>query len=76
MEPKAKGLAAPALAGNGFVASAGSVAAQILAGNPDRGMPAFDRLSDREIAAIATFVRNSWGNEYGLVRESTVTNRR
>lgn len=33
-------------------------------------MPAFgSALSDREVAAVATFVRNSWGNEYGLVGE-------
>lgn len=33
-------------------------------------MPAFGAaLSDREVAAVATFVRNSFGNEYGLVGE-------
>ncbi len=33
-------------------------------------MPSFgDVLSDREVAAVATFVRNSFGNEYGLVGE-------
>ena len=71
-----EGTVGPRLAGNPLLASAGSVAAQILSGNPDRGMPAFDNLSDREVAAIATYVRNSWGHDYGLVRESTVANRR
>jgi predicted lipoprotein with Yx(FWY)xxD motif len=33
-------------------------------------MPGFgDVLSDREGAAVATYVRNSWGNEFGLVTE-------
>lgn len=33
-------------------------------------MPPFgDELSDREVAAVATFVRNSFGNEFGLVGE-------
>jgi predicted lipoprotein with Yx(FWY)xxD motif len=33
-------------------------------------MPGFGSvLSDREVAAVATFVRNSWGNEYGPVGE-------
>lgn len=33
-------------------------------------MPGFGAgLSDREVAAVATYVRNSFGNEYGIVRE-------
>ena len=41
---------------------------QILWGVSDHGMPAFaDLLTDREIAAAATFVRNSWTNNYGIV---------
>jgi mono/diheme cytochrome c family protein len=37
-------------------------------------MPAIGAgLSDREVAAVATFVRNSWGNDHGLVTEEDVT---
>jgi mono/diheme cytochrome c family protein len=33
-------------------------------------MPGFGAaLSDREVAAVATYVRNSFGNEYGIVGE-------
>jgi len=35
-------------------------------------MPAFPNLTDREIAAVATYIRNSWGNEYGIAREASV----
>jgi mono/diheme cytochrome c family protein len=37
-------------------------------------MPAFaGQLTDQQVAAIATFVSNSWGNQYGLVDPATVT---
>ncbi len=50
---------------------------RILNGFTDHGMPAFrDQLSDRAIAAIATFARNSWSNEFGPVTEEEVMNRR
>ena len=35
-------------------------------------MPDFGDLSDRQVAAVATFIRNSFGNEYGLVTEERV----
>ncbi len=63
----------PQLAGNEYLSSRTAVVSQIL--QPDEehgGMPAFDHLSDREIAAVATYIRNAWGNEYGLVPEDTV----
>jgi mono/diheme cytochrome c family protein len=48
--------------------------AQILGGDEERGMPPFDgSLEDRQVAAIATFVRNSWGNEFGVVLPEYVT---
>jgi mono/diheme cytochrome c family protein len=34
--------------------------------------PVGAQLSDRDIAAIATFVRNSWGSQYGWVGEDQV----
>jgi mono/diheme cytochrome c family protein len=64
------------LVGSAVVASPGGLVAQILVGSDARGMPAFTGLSDREIAAIATFVRNSWGNQYGPVQPSLVANGR
>lgn len=47
------------------------VVGQILIG---RGiMPAFkDKLSDEEIAAVATYIRTSWGNDYGSVSPARV----
>lgn len=35
-------------------------------------MPPFPWLSDEEIAAIASYVRNSWGNAYGQVKAEDV----
>ncbi len=64
----------PRLAGNPVVqaSNAVSVVAVILQGSQTARtsatpaqfvMPPFNRLSDNEIAAIATFVRGSWGNQ-------------
>lgn len=37
-------------------------------------MPQFGNvLSDREVAAVLTYIRNSWGNDYGLIREEAAT---
>lgn len=58
------GGAGPALAGNSFVASISAVLNQIFLGNDARGMPPFTRLTDREVAAISNYVRNSFGNAY------------
>lgn len=39
----------------------------------DETMPPMGQgLSDRQIAAVATFVRNSWGNAFGAVTEKEV----
>jgi len=46
----------------------GPKAAQIavlLKGRPNTLMAGFDRLSDAELAAVATYARNSWGNKTG-----------
>lgn len=37
-------------------------------------MPPFGHLSDSEVAAVVTFVRNSWGHEYGPTSEEEVAN--
>ena len=40
-------------------------------------MPAFDwRLDDTEVAAVLTYIRNSWGNAASLVSPSVVTSQR
>ena len=40
-------------------------------------MPSFrDRLSDEEVAALATFVRQAWGNDASTIDASTVKNMR
>jgi mono/diheme cytochrome c family protein len=62
-----KGAEGPPLDGAENVASRGFVVDQILFGYPDHGMPPFDFLADREIAAIGTYIRNSWSNSYSLI---------
>ena len=44
------------------------------AGNPyPFGMPPFGpQLSDQEVAALVSYVRNSWGNQGGFVSASEV----
>lgn len=62
----------PALAGNAFVQGrAGEVAAVLLKGRG--GMPDFsDSLSDRDIAAVLSFVRANWGNAGAPLAEAEV----
>ncbi len=68
-----EGGGAPALAGNDYVSANASLIGLILGGYESHGMPAFaGRLTNREIAAVATYVRNSWGNEFGITTEATV----
>jgi mono/diheme cytochrome c family protein len=61
----------PKLSGDRILAIQKFVIAQILIG---RGkMPAFgDRLSNDDIAAVAQYVRNNWGNNYGPVTAGDV----
>jgi mono/diheme cytochrome c family protein len=61
----------PALAGDPMLAVQQFVIAQILIG---RGaMPAFaGELSNDDIAAVAAYVRNSWGNSFGPVTPNEV----
>jgi mono/diheme cytochrome c family protein len=61
------------LIGSPVVGSVGGVVNQILLGSVEHGMPPFDRLTDREIAGIATYVRNSFTNAFGPVQPSEVT---
>ncbi len=68
-----QGLVGPKLDGNDFVAVSGHIISQILQGNASHGMPPFlGQLNAHQIAAIATYVRNSWSNSYGVTTEATV----
>ncbi len=63
----------PHLAGNELIASARNFISMVLTGFEDHGMPAFESiLSNEEIAAVATYARNSWGNDFGLVEPDRV----
>ncbi|HZT26345.1 MAG TPA: cytochrome c [Pseudolabrys sp.] len=56
---------------NRFVGMRDYVVGQILIG---RGvMPSFaETLNNQQIAAVATYIRNSWGNDFGPVKASEV----
>jgi mono/diheme cytochrome c family protein len=63
----------PKLIGYEFLKSAPAVVSQIFNGMEEHGMPPFrDVLNDRKIAAIATYIRNAWGNTYGIVTPADV----
>jgi mono/diheme cytochrome c family protein len=68
--PEGGGSEGPALAGNEGLQAQSPILNQVLFGGAY--MPAFAQLTDREIAAVATFIRNSWENEFGGVTEETV----
>lgn len=64
----------PSLQSNDLLGNNEFLIGRILNGFPDHGMPAFrSQLTDREIAAIATFIRNSWENDFGGVFEEEVS---
>jgi mono/diheme cytochrome c family protein len=70
-----KGTAGVPLAGNEKVASFDWLVNVIMTG--PGYMPEFQEvLSDQEIAAISTFVMNSWGHDYGLVTAEDVASMR
>jgi mono/diheme cytochrome c family protein len=53
------------------------VISQILVGAVEHGMPPFaDVLNDREVAAITTFVMNSFGNSFGGATPEMVKSQR
>lgn len=70
---RGQGLVGPGFAGNGGLARTDFVVPMVMDGFPEHGMPAWRNiLSDWEIAAVITFIRNSWGNEFGAVTEEVV----
>lgn len=63
----------PALAGDEKLSDADFVIERVLSGVPGTAMPAFgSRFSDEEVAAVASYVRSSWGNDYGPVSAAQV----
>jgi mono/diheme cytochrome c family protein len=61
----------PALAGNQNLEDVTLIVEAVHQG---RGiMPPFDHFSGDELAAVATFIRNSWGNSFGDVTLETVS---
>lgn len=65
----------PGFVGNDALADSAYVADILVGGNG--GMPSFGaRLSDEEIASVATYIRNSWGNDFGTVNPTDVAAQR
>jgi cytochrome c oxidase subunit 2 len=56
----------PALDGSAVVASKADQIAILL--NGKNAMPAWRQLSDVELAAVATYTKNSWSNKHGVVQ--------
>jgi mono/diheme cytochrome c family protein len=68
-----EGGAGPKLIAYEFLGRPGAVIAQIFVGNEEKGMPPFkETLNDRQVAAIGTYVRNAWGNKYGVITPDEV----
>jgi mono/diheme cytochrome c family protein len=65
------GGAGPRFRQDRFLALTDYVVGQIILGRDI--MPAFgDTLNDQQIAAVATYIRNSWGNDFGEVQPQEV----
>src|SRR5690606_21354592 len=72
-----QGLVGQALAGNRYLQRTEGVITTILGGRPEHGMPPFGgQLDDQQVAAVATFIRNSWGNSFGPVTPEQVAEQR
>lgn len=70
-----KGSAGAVLAGNQNLADASHVASTVIHGLGY--MPPFgDQLSDEDIAEIGSYVRNSWGNDFGALTVEQVSAQR
>lgn len=65
---------APRLSGNFAHLSVREITVRIIRGGAY--MPPFHDITDREIAAIATYIRNSFGNSHGIATEEEVAGNR
>jgi len=69
----AEGSIGALLGGNASLADKDRVITRILQGTPDGAMANFGpSLTDREIAAVATFIRNTWDNAFGAIVDADV----
>ena len=69
------GKVGPRLDGNQRLADAGHVIHQVL--NGGQSMPPFgDALSDEQVAAVATYIRTAWRNNFGTVSPGAVKSQR
>lgn len=67
----------PKFAGNDNLSSVSGTVGMILGGFVDHNMPAWAGVfDDREVAAVATYIRTAWGNDFGLIRLAWVASRR
>lgn len=73
MECHRDGGMGPVLTGHTALADQDRVIRSILAGASGGDMPAFGpTLSDRQVAAVATYIRSAWNNAPGVVLEADV----
>lgn len=74
---KGEGRIGPALANNSIVGNTDFIVERVLNGFIEHGMPPFKAaLDDEKIAGVITFVRTSFGNDYGAVLAEEVSSRR
>ena len=62
----------PRLANSQLMADTVFLVERVIHGFPEHGMPPFGHLSNEEIAAVSTFVRESWDNDFGPVTAERV----
>ncbi len=75
--PNGEGNVGPKLDGDTWIQTRANIINQVLFGATDHGMPPFiDQLTDEQIAAVTTYVRNSWSNNYGVILPLSVKLRR
>ena len=62
----------PALAGNDFVVTEDPTPVIDITLRGRGAMPSFARLSDRDIASVISYIRNTWGNSAPMVMPAEV----
>lgn len=72
-----QGKVGPRFAGNSDLSDTSFVLTTVLYGVQEHGMPTWkDTLTDAQIAAVTTFIRNSWSNQFGAVTPEEVKSAR
>ncbi|HWJ87636.1 MAG TPA: glucose/sorbosone family PQQ-dependent dehydrogenase [Pelagibacterium sp.] len=72
--PAGQGAQGPALAGNEALGDTAYLATTVVHGFGY--MPPFGYLENEQIASITTYIRNSWGNEFGILTPDDVAAQR